>query len=139
MLRPADLSDHSYILGSWKHTFQKQPINHCLDPSAYWSMVNKRCEELLSRSKAMVVVSKDNTDFIIGWTVWECDFLHYVVVKSMYRRLGLASMMLRETGLMTPCSVTHWTSDAELIDPEHKRFLYHPSKMRRKARHEKAT
>lgn len=70
--------------------------------------------EILSRDAAWTVVacSPDSEEHVLGWTCGEPDRdrLHYLFVKSDYRRLGVGARLLNEGGV-AGARATHWTKD----------------------------
>jgi GNAT superfamily N-acetyltransferase len=60
-----------------------------------------------STTEVKLAVLPDDPDVVLGWAVTEPGIVHYVYVKHMLRRHGLATALLAH--VQRPFTYTHWT------------------------------
>jgi hypothetical protein len=68
-----------------------------IDPSAFRFYYPPLIQETLLRSTIRVACLKEDQDVCLGYSVFEEDILHFVFVKSNFRRLGLATLLMPKT------------------------------------------
>lgn len=90
-VRPATAEDLIFIRSSWKTDFWKVHARKSMSHKVYAQGQSARIARLLLRSTALVAYFPQVPDEVLGWAVFEGDVLHYVYVKSSYRRVGIAS------------------------------------------------
>lgn len=92
LLRQADESDLSFIYSSWLKSY-KNTQKH-VDTDIYFKGQHKLIEKILNVSNVIIVCPEDDTETIIGYIVYRDDKLHWIYVKSVYRNLGMARILL---------------------------------------------
>lgn len=107
--RPDDETERNYVLSSWKRSYGESPELKHLTRAAYFGMYGPVVERLLDASTIAIAVDEDLPDTIIGFMAVEDGLLHYVHVKPRFRRMGVATWMLRELREM-PITYTHHPS-----------------------------
>ena len=90
LVRPATESDLRFVRSSWKTDFWKNHARKSMSHGVYSPGQARRIERLLGRSGTLVAYFPEVPDEVLGWAVVEHDVLHYVYVKSSYRRVGIA-------------------------------------------------
>ncbi len=104
-VREALESDLPFIFSSWykaHRPYQKHVAN-----SEYADGHNARMRALVRRSSVLVAHSSEYPDEILSYAVIEGDTVHFVYTKSSYRRMGIASGLVK-----AGCKwYTHWMGE----------------------------
>lgn len=81
---------HSYVRGSGN--IEIAGVDH----DTGYALFSPLCQSVLSRAELCVAVSEGDADLVVAWTLAETHkgLLHYVWVRSEYRRSGVASSLL---------------------------------------------
>jgi GNAT superfamily N-acetyltransferase len=103
-------SHHNFILNSWltqyyelfdpksekpRYAGMKLPF---MKHSTYWDNHEKLIKKALERSSILVAVNEEDPDQFIGWMVNEKDCVHFIYVKALFRKQGIATQMLDTLG-----------------------------------------
>lgn len=108
-------TDRHYVLSSWTKSYCAKGRDTREHYSGNWAWFFEDytpiVQALLQRSCVTIASLQTNADVIAGWMAWEGDVLHYVVTKPNFRRLGVATWMLKGFASQA-VSFTHRTSDA---------------------------
>ncbi len=138
LIRPASSSDQAFVLDSWLRSFGQGRtwFWRGVHGDRFYSGHRKIAEDLLSRGLVLVACLEQVPDAVLGWMCVEGDCLHYVYVKSKYRKKGVARELLRHAqgllGKVENCShqtgqFKRWSPGAELnVSPGHA--YYKPTK-----------
>lgn len=110
--RPMADNERSFVAKSWVDSHAQSPMARVIslsgtlgDPDRawtpnkeYWSTWNGLVNALLDRCTTTVLV--DDADLIAGficWAPWESSVaVHYVYVRLMYRKTGLAKLLVQD-------------------------------------------
>jgi len=131
LYRPLAEEDRSFIYSSWLKSYRNGTGCRNVDNSIYFFNHHKVVESLLQRAKTIVCCNSDDPKVIYGYVVYEevegSFVLHYVYVKNIYRKLGLAKKMLAETkhDFNVLGCYTHQTG-VGIAKEEKYNLLYHP-------------
>lgn len=93
-VRPALESDRPFLHSSWFQSYWK---NHAIDkiPRAIYNKhQDNLIDKLLNRSHVSVAFIPEVPDEILGWSCVEESTLHWAYVKSLYRKNGIAKMVI---------------------------------------------
>lgn len=91
---PGDLN---FILATWLRGLRYgNPLFTEIDKDAYFSVYHKVIENILNHSRVKVACLKDDQDVILGYSVIQADKVHWVHVKSEWRKIGIARSLLTE-------------------------------------------
>lgn len=93
-VRPALESDKAFVHSSWFQSYWK---NHAIDKiprEVYNKHQDSLIDSLLARSYISVAYIPEVPDEILGWSVVEGHTLHWAYVKSLYRKNGIARMVI---------------------------------------------
>lgn len=99
VIRPPREEDYPYILKSWSVEFHKvQPYNF-IPNQFYFPWMKKRIDALCATSTILVACLDDSPDDIVGYIIAspydnKNIILHWMQVKAIYRRLGVAKELL---------------------------------------------
>jgi hypothetical protein len=101
--RPPEASDLNFILSSWAESFRKSPWSGALSDKLYFDSCRAHVEEVLSRPTCQVLClvapgEKPPHD-ILGYACWQPGVLHYVYVKHLFRKTGIAKSLLSRIGI----------------------------------------
>lgn len=103
--RPYDLP---FVLSSWMQSHREEGANALMDNDAYFAAVKPRLIEILSRSPVLVASNPEDPWQVYGWIAAEPDVLHYVYVKSVYRKFGIGRQLFDAVGRPSQCTHTGW-------------------------------
>lgn len=89
-VRPAIDADITFVRASWHTNFWKFARKR-LEKKVYDPEQERRINRLVFKSRVLVAFFPEVPDEILGWSCISGDTLHYVYVKSVYRRRGIAT------------------------------------------------
>lgn len=131
-LRTVQPDDVDLIYDSWLHsgrTDRGPPV----DKAIYFHGQRQVIGELLKRSPVIIACEPAVPAHVLGWVCFELRagllVLHYIYVKKAFRRMGIATLMMRDMLAHPDASkgltYSHWTPAAK---PLMKRFhgVYNP-------------
>jgi len=91
-VRKVKKADLPFILSSWFESYWKAHASkRGLAYETYKSYQDDLIKRLLHRSLVLVACPVFDDTEILGYSVTEGSTLHYVYVKSVYRRMGIAT------------------------------------------------
>lgn len=134
LLRRADpKSDIPFVTNSWLKSYRDAFAVAGIPNRLYYYYHHKVLEHLLPRSVVVVACSEDDSDQILGWIAAEMLenqvlVIHYCYVKSTFRGLGIASMLvdtLLKSEAPSAVMYTHRTKSSSAIERT-KEWVYHP-------------
>lgn len=106
-------NDEACILATWLNSFEPHRDRR-VPRDLYYRFQHERIEQRLWRASglgtALVACFKDDPTQIMGWLVGQPDHsntLDYVFTKSIYRRFGIATALLKQFGKVS--TFTHYT------------------------------
>lgn len=95
--RPMREDDRNFVLSSWLRSYASSLEFRGLSRGVYFELYAPVVERLLERSTILVAWTPDLPDTVIGWLACEGDdVVHYILVKSRFRRLGVGRWMTQE-------------------------------------------
>ena len=106
--RRAAPNDLPHVLQSWLTSHSRSPGWRHMPRAVYWRGHHDLIIGILARSDTTVACAPTNPDAILGWVTTAGEVLHYVHVKPVYRRLGIARRLLEH--LPERCRYTHKTA-----------------------------
>lgn len=108
VMRHATEADLPFIFSSWLKSYRLSSAVRDMDAEAYFAQQHYLCEFLLGTSRTVVACSAAEPTEVLGWLVYEDHLrscvVHWCYVKSAFRRLGIASQLVREA--LKTCSDT---------------------------------
>jgi hypothetical protein len=113
VLRHLAPGDEALIFNSWLKSYKSQQDRDDtgLPGWMYWRYYHEKIESLLKSAETRVLCDMDLPSFIFGWICFErapaFSVVHYIYVKSGFRRIGLARMMITQADL--DCSSVVYT------------------------------
>ena len=98
VLRQLQPDDLAFVKRRWAGEMRHSPWYRCVPSPVYWGSQYKTIEALLSQSTCILAVDPADTNHLYGVIVCqkskERSILHWLFVKSEYRKLGLGSELL---------------------------------------------
>ena len=91
LIRPAVDDDMRFCHSSWHTAYWRTCARKYLTREAYDAGQDRRIDRLLTQSQTLVAYFPEVPDEILGWSCVQEDTLHYVYVKVIYRRRGIAT------------------------------------------------
>jgi GNAT superfamily N-acetyltransferase len=83
--------DGKFIHSSWHTAYWKTSARKYLTRETYDAGQDRRIDRLIFQSHVLVAFFPEVPDEILGWACMRDDVLHYVYVKAVYRRRGIAT------------------------------------------------
>ncbi len=113
IIRKALPEDISFIYSSWLKSFRYgSTANKLIRTNVFFTNYREVLDSILAKSLTLVACLPDSPEVILGYMVYEEDILHYCFIKHSFRRLGIASSLLEQTGLKdSEVQVTHMTNE----------------------------
>lgn len=95
LIAPHDVEELPFIFDSWSRSFRKSPWAGCV-PNYLWEQVVRACAtEILDRgADVLVALAPGETRRVMGYSVAEPGVLHWLYVKTDYRKLGIGRKLL---------------------------------------------
>lgn len=116
-LREFKKSDIPFIVDAWVEGFARSKYSGTLSPDIFHKAYREQVSNIISRNtfRATVVSSRDHSNVMAGFIAWEesvkSTAVHWVYVKSMYRRIGIADWLKSSLPLRDSKHITHMVSD----------------------------
>jgi GNAT superfamily N-acetyltransferase len=113
--------DRPFVASSWFESYWKATASQEMDFPVYRAAYPQRIDRALDIAQTLVVHSAEFPDEILGYAVFTPnpetsarDVLQYVYVKSVYRRQGIATGLIRRA-----TKYTHKTRLGEKLLEKH--------------------
>jgi len=90
-IRTYQEQDYDFIKSSWNDNLGSQPP---YNKKSFFDDNIKHLNRIMNECNSMVLTSKENENVIIAYMFWGRE-LYYIYVKHPFRRMGLATEMLR--------------------------------------------
>lgn len=107
-VRPARESDMSFVIGSWRESFQLSAAIRApaLDRDHYFEEMARVIRKLCAKATVRVAHDPEDDDHLVGFAAFTprsdgTDELHYVYVKRDFRGQGVARSMLADRKIAT--------------------------------------
>jgi GNAT superfamily N-acetyltransferase len=130
-LRAVAQEDVSFIFSSWLKSFRHSLSVKNVAQPIYYSEQHKLIERLFSTSQVLVAANPNDISQIYGYIFYDqydgIYTCHYVYVKEVFRNLGVAEQLMRESGYRKVAGgmYTHETPVAFREAPNYN-LVYHP-------------
>jgi GNAT superfamily N-acetyltransferase len=128
-IRRATEADEAFICDSWLRSFRDSwfagPIPNDLYYDLYRKIINERVRAR-KNAQTLVAVAPDDDSVILGFACVEPpSIVHYVYVKDVFRRHGVASALVKYANIVEPVQYTFRTkSGANSVAS--RNFSYNP-------------
>jgi len=97
-LRKAQKSDLNFIRSTWLESYRDGLAVRGVPHKIYYGRHERIIRALMKRAFLMVLVRRDDPDYIVGWACCEKTsgglILHYLYTRGKYRRGGLARALM---------------------------------------------
>lgn len=105
-MRKAYSVDWPVIWSTWYQSSRRDPIYRKTPRDLYQDVLGSYIASFLQRNgQILIACNPEDPDIVYGWVAYEpvtrleIPLIHYVYVKKMYRRLGLATAILSKIGV----------------------------------------
>lgn len=92
--------DSPYVFATWLKAQRTQGDRAEMRNSVYFENEKRRVGYLLSRSRVLMAVNPDDAAHLYGYVVFsrvsEITLVHFLFVKPAYRKLGVATALMRD-------------------------------------------
>lgn len=96
-VRLAGPGDMAFVSASWFECYWKATARDANIPyGTYRPAQDALIRRLLARSKTLVAYAREIPDEIAGYIVLEGDCAHFLYVKHVYRRMGIATGLAKD-------------------------------------------
>jgi hypothetical protein len=112
-------SDEGLVFESWlRGLYFGNDWFHAMKFHRFNTNYHKIIEYILTRSVVNIACLREDPDVTLGYSVVDEDILHWVFIKSSWRRFGIARKLI-PVGINT---VTHLTRLGKQLKPRHWEF-----------------
>ena len=125
-IREATANDISFIYATWLNSYHYDSSAKSTQKNVFMNNYKLVIDYLLDQSTVLVACTTIDEDVILGYLVFEEDLLHYCFVKEAFRLFGIATDLLKQSGLQEPI-ITHRTKT--IIPFLKDRFVFNPFKL----------
>lgn len=130
-LRPATEADVPFIFNSWLKCYRHSNNTRGCENPVYFAQHHILLEGLCKRARIMIACNENDIAQIYGYvcseTVEDVLVIHFLYVKEMYRKFGVAAILAADAGFKreAPVFYTHRTFSSETLE---KKFamVYNP-------------
>jgi hypothetical protein len=128
VLRALEEPEINFVYHSWLRSLRSGNSFYKSIPSIiYFENHRKQLYKILDRSHCLVASPKDHPEIIVAYIVWENfddkkEIIHYIYVKSDYRVMGLANLLVEVAAGDRNIVVTHKTDSL----PRNDRYIFNP-------------
>ncbi len=127
IVRKGTVSDEGFVAKSWVDTARgssRQTRN--IDAGSFNAFHYSMAKRILERAEIRIAAPPDDESTIYGFAVLEPGVVHIVYTKKAWRRLGIASELVRGVGATDACFST-WSQDCtNWISDKYKGMRYAP-------------
>lgn len=134
MIRNVHPKDVPFVTNSWLKSFRGSGEAHRIKNTFYFSDGHKVLEEIIPQSVVVVLCDRVDPNQILGYlcyTMYDtCMVLHYVYLKAPFRKMGLASQLIRwavQSEKPPVVFYTHLTKKFDRIARKKKGWYYRPA------------
>jgi len=130
-LRLADVKDIPFLFSAWLKSYRVAKAVESIHNNIYYAEHHKVLEHILQHFQVLIASDKSDDSHIYGFAVGGkiegINTIHYVYVKQTFRRLGIASALLKhfEIPQPTPFFYTHETPVGKSMAKK-LNGIYHP-------------
>jgi hypothetical protein len=126
--RDAVATDLPFIMNSWLRSWRDSDFAKLMKNEVFYENYEPFIKGILQRANVLVACSVDDPDQIFGYIVYENpQIVHYVYVKTVYKKLGLAKSLFKRTVDITkPIVVTHANDYYEAVKGKYTNLIYNP-------------
>jgi hypothetical protein len=102
-IRNGKAEDLHLVLDSWVKTYAQSPYARAMGrvgskKTLFFQRTEARVRALLQACPVKVACDEVDEDVVIGWACGNPPYLHYVFVKSDFRKKGIAKDLVRSLG-----------------------------------------
>jgi len=120
-IRAAKKDDIQFITANWGHSYRDAPFVRGVPNSVYWFYHHKIMETLLPRSTVLIACNAEDPNQILAFLcaeMWDtCLVIHYIYVKKIYQKVGLATRLVNAMKESERPSHIQYTSKTQDIFP----------------------
>jgi hypothetical protein len=124
LIRPVSDDDVSFIYQSWlKQYRERSRFASPIHPKIYYDRHHKVVERIIAMPATQVLICtpKESPETILGYLVFTrnglAPIIHFVYVKSTFRRLGIASALFKKAKIdPDQCVYTHRVDKRSVLD-----------------------
>ena len=93
-IRGACLSDHNFVFDSWRRSFADSDFSKPINALVFFKGHHRVIEKILEKGQVEIACSKEFPEEIRGWIAYDRDCLHFIYVKSPFRRFGVSRLLM---------------------------------------------
>lgn len=118
-------TDFNFIIASWLKSLKySNDWFGAIDSEVYYTNYQIIIKSILGRPNSRIKIAclREDNDVILGYSVYEEDKIHFVFVKSVWRKIGLARALVPAQFN----TVTHLTNIGQNIIKNHPNVKFNP-------------
>lgn len=124
-------SDFNFVIASWLKTFKATGSGFKqMRDSEYFETYEPIVKDLIKRSDIFIACLREEQDAVVGFLAIERkeerDVLHYILVKDIWKRMGIGRYLLKAADPRPQTRFTHWTSPVQSLLNKFPQFIYNP-------------
>lgn len=126
-IRPGELTDLPLIYASFlRGLYYDNEFFNMIPKKEFMENYKGALTSLLDKSKITIACLKEDPDVIVGYTITNPSVLHWVYVKSSWRKQGVAKLLLPTI----PTFFSHFTSlGLSLNKQKNYNLIFNPFKL----------
>jgi GNAT superfamily N-acetyltransferase len=94
-IRIGQANDLNLIYKNWLRSYHDlSDVARLIPKRVYYPGQSALIKKLLQRCDVLVACMVDDPDQVYGWICFEPNVMHYVFVKSLYRKCGVGSALI---------------------------------------------
>lgn len=88
--------DRHYVISSWVRSYHESSEFSRLERGVYFELYEPVVRRLVDSCTVLVAGDPEIPDAVLGYVVTQGDAVHYVLTKPAFRKMGVATWMMRE-------------------------------------------
>ena len=128
------VGDSAFVISTWIKSYRDAAAMRAVPTPVYNIGMRKRVDKILAdpNTTCLIACDSDTPELIFGYIIKAAgNIVHYVYVKSQYRKLGTAHLLIHTLDWSQPIFYTHKSASFELErkfkeDRQLRTLIYNP-------------
>lgn len=123
-------SDFNYVISAWLKSFKYSGTTvQRMRDTVYFATYEPIVKRLIKQSDVYVACLREEPEVIVGYLAIErkhdSDIIHFVQVKDLWQKMGVATYLLEAAKPATTTYFTHWTNPIDSLVNKYP-FIFNP-------------
>lgn len=112
-IRQVETNDMPFIYQTWLKNYKySSSFAKNIHEDVFYPEHTKVLNHIFGKANFLIACFAEDPTVIFGYFVYEPNVAHFLFVKQSFRKMGIATMLLKESGLeLEKTTFTHWTYD----------------------------